>query len=126
MYAYDVLVPTPMTPTAKEGERGSAGEAPHWSEHEEELCEVFRLLADRGRMRIVLHLRASGELPVAELAVGHRVQQDRLLPAAAPAARMPGWLHRRREGRNAFYSLFDEHVAELVDLVRRHLEEERG
>ena len=98
---------------------------PRWSEHEEELCEVFRLLADRGRMRIVLHLRASGELPVAELASATELsktacsQQLRLLRGARLVV-------RRREGRNAFYSLFDEHVAELVDLVRRHLEEDRG
>jgi DNA-binding transcriptional ArsR family regulator len=102
-----------------------AFETPHWSVHEEELCEVFRLLADRGRTRIVLHLRASGELSVTELARATGLsttacsQQLRLL-------RTTRLVHRRREGRHAYYSLFDEHVAELVDLVRRHLEEERG
>ncbi len=116
---------TPMTATAKESEQERAGEASHWSAHEEELCEVFRLLADRGRMRIVLHLRATGELAVSELAAATGLsktacsQQLRLLRGAR-------LVHRRREGRNAFYSLFDEHVAELVDLLRRHLEEERG
>jgi len=96
-----------------------------WSGQVEELCEVFRLLADRGRMRIVLHLRESGEMTVAELARAAGLtttacsQQLRLLRTAR-------LVQRRREGRHAHYSLFDEHVAELVDLVRRHLEEERG
>lgn len=93
------------------------------AEREEELCEIFRLLADRGRMRIVLRLRGSGELSVAELA---RVtglsesgcsQQLRLLRAAR-------LVQRRRDGRHAYYSLFDDHVVDLVDLVRRHLEED--
>ncbi len=104
---------------------GVADEALRSSAHEEELCEVFRLLADRGRMRIVLHLHATGELGVSELAAAIGLsktacsQQLRLLRSAR-------LVQRRREGRNAYYSLFDEHVAELVDLVRRHLEEERG
>jgi ArsR family transcriptional regulator, lead/cadmium/zinc/bismuth-responsive transcriptional repressor len=113
---------------SRRGEK--ADEPPRWPEREEELCEVFRLLADRGRMRIVLHLRMADELAVSELAVSELAaatglsktacsQQLRLLRGAR-------LVHRRREGRNAFYSLFDEHVAELVDLVRRHLEQERG
>lgn len=111
--------------TAAQSEQGEVREAPRWSEHEEALCEVFRLLADRGRMRIVLHLPAIGELAVSELAAATGLsktacsQQLRLLRGAR-------LVHRRREGRHAYYSLFDEHVAELVDLVRRHLEEEHG
>lgn len=93
-------------------------------EREEELCEIFRLLADRGRMRIVLRLRGVGESSVAELARATGLsetgcsQQLRLLRTAR-------LVHRRREGRHAYYSLFDDHVAELIDLVDRHLEEER-
>ena len=114
-----------MAAAATRSRQGAPEDAPARSEHVEELCEVFRLLADRGRMRIVLHLRASGELPVGELAGATGLsgaacsQQLRLLRTAR-------LVHRRREGRHAYYSLFDEHVAELVDLVRRHLEEERG
>jgi DNA-binding transcriptional ArsR family regulator len=76
-------------------------------------------------MRIVLNLRAAGELAVAELAENTGLsttacsQQLRLLGAAR-------LLRRCREGRRAYYSLFDDHVAELVDLVRRHLNEGRG
>jgi ArsR family transcriptional regulator, lead/cadmium/zinc/bismuth-responsive transcriptional repressor len=105
---------------------GTAGRAAiRWSDREEELCEIFRLLADPGRMRIVLSLRDAGELAVGELAenIGLSItacsQQLRLL-------RTTRLVHRRREGRRAYYSLFDDHVAELVDLVRGHLNERRG
>ncbi len=114
-----------MTAAESQGRPGAIAEASLSSEDEEELCEVFRLLADRGRMRIVLHLQATGELVVSELATATGLsktacsQQLRLLRGAR-------LVQRRREGRNAYYSLFDEHVAELVDLVRRHLKEERG
>ncbi len=92
-------------------------------EREEKLVDIFRLLSDRGRMRIVLRLHGDGELPVSELAKATGLsptacsQQLRLLRAA----RLVG---RRREGRRIFYSLFDAHVAELIELVGRHLDEE--
>ncbi len=93
------------------------------TEREEELTDIFRLLGDRGRMRIVLRLHGEGELAVAELASATGLsstacsQQLRLLRAAR-------LVRRRREGRHAYYSLFDPHVAELIELVGRHLDED--
>ncbi len=90
---------------------------------EDNLVETFRLLADPGRTRIVLRLHADEELPVGELAAAAGLsptacsQQLRLLRAAR-------LVKRRREGRHVFYSLFDGHVAELIELVERHLAED--
>jgi DNA-binding transcriptional ArsR family regulator len=90
---------------------------------EERLTEIFRLLADRGRTRIVLELHVEDELPVGELAAAAGLsstacsQQLRLLRAAR-------LVKRRREGRHVYYSLFDAHVAELIELVEKHLAED--
>ncbi len=90
---------------------------------EERLIETFRLLADRGRMRIVLALHAADELAVGELAAAAGLsptacsQQLRLLHVAR-------LVKRRREGRRVYYSLFDEHVVELIEVVERHLAED--
>lgn len=90
---------------------------------EERLSETFRLLADPGRMRIVIELHAQGELAVGELAEAAGLsptacsQQLRLLRGAR-------LVRRRREGRHVHYSLFDDHVFELIELVDKHLAEE--
>jgi DNA-binding transcriptional ArsR family regulator len=75
-------------------------------------AEVFSLLSDPTRIRIVLALEA-GELPVNELA--ERVGK-------APAAvsqhlaklRWAKVVQTRQEGTRVYYSLIDEHAAELV------------
>jgi DNA-binding transcriptional ArsR family regulator len=92
---------------------------------EERLTETFRLLADPGRTRIVLELHGEGELPVGELAAATGLsptacsQQLRLLRAAR-------LVRRRREGRHVYYSLYDSHVAELIELVEKHLAEDQS
>ncbi|MBS1676779.1 MAG: helix-turn-helix transcriptional regulator [Actinobacteria bacterium] len=90
---------------------------------EERLAETFRLLADPGRMRMVIALHAEEELAVGELAAAAGLsqtacsQQLRLLRTAR-------LVRRRRDGRHVYYSLFDDHVFELIELVERHLDED--
>lgn len=82
------------------------------SEYVELAAEVFSLLSDPTRIRIVLTLE-SGELPVNELA--ERVGK-------APAAvsqhlaklRWAKVVQTRQQGTRVFYSLIDEHARELV------------
>lgn len=81
------------------------------------LAETFRALSDPTRLRIV-SLLAGGELCVYDLAailgmgqsaVSHQLRTLRDLRL----------VRRRREGKQAYYTLDDEHVA---DLFRRGLE----
>ncbi|MBV7295072.1 metalloregulator ArsR/SmtB family transcription factor [Corynebacterium sp. TAE3-ERU12] len=74
--------------------------------------EVFSMLADTTRVRIVLALR-EGELPVGELAA--RVDKTPTSVSQHLAKlRMARMVSTRQEGTRVFYSLQDEHAANLV------------
>lgn len=83
------------------------------SEYVELAAEVFALLSDPTRIRLILALR-EGELPVGELAglVGK--------PATAVSQHLAKlrWakvVQTRQEGTRVYYSLVDEHARSLVD-----------
>ncbi len=83
------------------------------SEYVELAVEVFAMLADATRVRIVLALRNAGELSVNHLAdvVGK--------PPAAVSQhlaklRMARMVTTRQDGTRIFYRLADEHVSDLV------------
>ena len=89
----------------------------------DEVAELFKLLADPTRVRIVDAL-SRGErcvfdlaalVGLSESAVSHQL---RLLRGAR-------LVRVRRSGRHAFYSLDDHHVLGLIHDVRRHVEEVR-
>jgi DNA-binding transcriptional ArsR family regulator len=83
------------------------------SEYVELAVEVFALLADATRVRIVLALRDAGELPVNALAE----TLDR--PASTVSQhlakmRMARMVSTRQHGQRVFYRLTDEHAVRLV------------
>jgi DNA-binding transcriptional ArsR family regulator len=71
------------------------------------LADTFQILANPTRLQIVCAL-APRELCVGDL-------------AAAVQMRL---VRHRREGKLTFYSLADEHVAQLLDLGLEHVREE--
>ena len=85
-----------------------------------DLAELFRLLGDPTRVRILFALLQAGELCVGDIAavadtgVTKVSQAMRLLRGA-------GVVRNRREGRNVFYRLDDAHVRLLLDVSREHL-----
>ncbi len=52
-----------MASVGTRGEQRAACQALAWTEHEEGLCEVFRLLANPGRMRIVYTFARPASFP---------------------------------------------------------------
>ncbi|WP_066514424.1 ArsR/SmtB family transcription factor [Curtobacterium ammoniigenes] len=83
------------------------------SEYVELAVEVFAMLADPTRVRIILALRSSGEMSVNHLAdvvdksptaVSQHLAKLRLSRMVQP----------RRVGTTVFYRLTDEHASELV------------
>lgn len=72
-----------------------------------ELIEVFRLLADETRLRILLLLLKTGELNVRSLC--ERVNQSQ--PAVShhlSILRLAGFIERRREGKSNYYHVVQE------------------
>ena len=90
----------------------------------EAIADVFKLLSDPTRVRIVDALThgercvcdLAGLVGLSESAVSHQL---RLLRAAR-------LVRVRRTGRQAFYALDDHHVVGLVHDTRKHVEEDRG
>jgi ArsR family transcriptional regulator len=84
----------------------------------ERICDVFRMLSEPSRLKIVLTL-LSGELCVYHIlqavggtqsALSHqlRILKDNRV------------LRARREGQNVYYSLADEHVRQMVAIGLQH------
>ncbi|WP_440227051.1 ArsR/SmtB family transcription factor [Curtobacterium flaccumfaciens] len=89
------------------------------SEYVELAAEVFAMLADATRVRIILALRNAEEM-----SVNHIADVVDKSPAAVSQhlakLRLARMVSTRREGTTVFYRLTDEHAAELViDAVRQ-------
>jgi DNA-binding transcriptional ArsR family regulator len=74
--------------------------------------EVFRMLADSTRMRL-LWLLLPGEAPVGDLTTGVGKPQAAVSQHLAKL-RMARLVTTRRQGSQIFYQLANEHVAQLV------------
>ena len=91
----------------------------NWSD----LADVFGLLSDPGRLRLMMAMR-SGELCVGDLATAAGLSES----ATSHALRILR-AHRvvsvRRSGRMAYYALADTHVQLLLDMALAHIEHSR-
>ena len=83
------------------------------------VAEVFALLGDENRLRLLLGLLEAGELCVCDLAAAAGLGES----ATSHALRLLR-VHRvvkvRRTGRRAYYSLTDGHVRMLLDIAIEH------
>lgn len=86
----------------------------------EQLAELFKLLGDPTRTRMLYALLEAGELCVCDLAetVG---ASETSVSHALRLLRTAGVVRNRRDGRNVYYRLDDAHVRMLLDLSREHL-----
>jgi DNA-binding transcriptional ArsR family regulator len=87
------------------------------------VTELFRLLGDQTRVRILYALVEAGELCVCDLAavVG---APETSVSHALRLLRTAGVVRSRRGGRMVFYSLTDAHVRLLLDVTAEHLRHE--
>lgn len=84
------------------------------------LTELFKLLTDPTRVRILCALLEAGELCVCDLSavVG---APETSVSHALRLLRMAGVVRARRSGRMAFYAIDDNHVRLVLDLAAEHL-----
>ncbi|TDE46473.1 ArsR family transcriptional regulator [Nonomuraea mesophila] len=92
------------------------------SEEATRLAELFRLLGDPTRARLLYALLEAGELCVCDLADAVEVT-DTAVSHALRLLRTAGIVASRRAGRMIYYRLADAHVRMLLDLSREHLKE---
>ncbi|MBA8957657.1 ArsR/SmtB family transcription factor [Actinomadura namibiensis] len=85
-----------------------------------ELAQVFGLLADPGRLRVLTALLEGGEMCVCDIAAvcGN---SESAVSHALRLLRASRVVQARRSGRMAYYRLADSHVRMLLDLALAHV-----
>lgn len=89
------------------------------------LTELFRLLGDATRARLLYALLEAGELCVCDLSAATGTPETNVSHALR-LLRTAGIVKARRDGRMMHYSLHDAHVRILLDLSREHLRHTSG
>jgi DNA-binding transcriptional ArsR family regulator len=84
---------------------------------------VFALLADPGRLRLLMSLLEGGELCVCDLAAATGMGES-TTSHALRLLRAHRVVKVRRTGRMAFYSLTDGHVRMLLDVALAHVRDD--
>lgn len=84
------------------------------------LAEMFRLLGDPTRVRILYALLEAGELCVCDIAAVVDTSETKVSQAMR-LLRSAAVVRNRRDGRNIIYRLDDAHVRLLLDLSREHV-----
>lgn len=85
-----------------------------------ELADLFRMLGDHNRVRILSALLASEELCVCDLAAVLDCSES-TVSHALRLLRASGMVRSRRQGKRVFYALDDAHVRVLLELSTEHL-----
>ncbi len=84
------------------------------------LADMFRILGDPTRVRILYSLLEAGELCVCDIGAIVGTSETKVSQAMR-ILRAAGIVRNRRSGRNVFYRLDDAHVRLLLDLSREHV-----
>ena len=85
-----------------------------------DVADVFGLLADPGRLRLLVSLLAVPERCVGDLASAAGMHESSA-SRALRLLRAHGVVRVRRAGRNAYYSLADDHVRLLLGTALEHV-----
>jgi DNA-binding transcriptional ArsR family regulator len=89
------------------------------------LAQLFRLLGDPTRVRLLYALLEVGEMCVSDLAAAVDAEES-TVSQALRLLRTSGAVVGRRDGRLVFYRLADAHVRMLLDLSREHTRHEEA
>jgi len=89
----------------------------------EYVCEIFKMLGDAGRLRIVCALMGT-QMCVAHLAEQVGMEQSALSHQLKNLKRA-GLVRSERKGKQVFYGLDDEHVYRIIQQTIEHVEHTR-
>lgn len=89
----------------------------------EEIAQLFKVLGDPTRVRLLGALLVAGELCVNDLAQATDTG-DSTVSQALRVLRSSGVVKARRDGRLMHYRIADSHVRLLLDLTREHIAHE--
>lgn len=87
-----------------------------------DLSALFKILGDPTRIRIMWAL-SQAEMCVCDLGAALRMSKS-AISHQLNTLRQGKLVKYRREGKNIFYSLDDEHVNQIIDIGRAHVEHE--
>ncbi len=87
----------------------------------DEMCDFFKSLSDPTRMKIVLTI-SSGEICVNDIAAKINMTKSAVSHQLAYLKRLR-LIKSRKEGKEVFYSLDDEHVNLLINSAWEHVNE---
>lgn len=85
-----------------------------------DMAEMFRLLGDPTRVRILFALLDAGELCVGELGAIVATTETKVSQAMR-LLRSAGAVRNRRDGRHIYYRLHDEHIRQLLEMSHEHI-----
>ncbi|MCR5688015.1 MAG: metalloregulator ArsR/SmtB family transcription factor [Lachnospiraceae bacterium] len=89
----------------------------------DDLADLFKVFGDGSRIRILYELLA-GERCVQELADSLDMTQS-AVSHQLKVLKMSKLVRNRREGRQIYYALADDHVSTILAMGKEHIEEER-
>ncbi len=110
-----------MTPTRARSTTHRHPSATTPADHLKLMADLFGLLADHGRLRILMCLQQRDEVSVGELAEATGSSES-AVSHALRLLRAYGIVESRRDGRRIFYALVDEHVRVLLDATATHFD----
>lgn len=104
-----------ITNVTEELQEQTNGQMPELSNRlVKDLVQVFKLLSDETRLRILLHLAQEDEMHVTALCDLLRQSQPAVSHHLA-LLRVAGLIEPRREGKHNYYSIRSEHFRDLMD-----------
>ncbi|WP_009630822.1 ArsR/SmtB family transcription factor [Synechocystis sp. PCC 7509] len=88
----------------------------------QQMAELFGVLADPNRLRLLSALAASQELCVCDLAAALKMSESAVSHQLRLLRNMR-LVSYRKAGRNVYYGLADSHIVDLYRSVAEHLDE---
>jgi DNA-binding transcriptional ArsR family regulator len=109
----DITVVHPRTVAAVQEDLIGRGEA-------RRVADVFKILGDPSRCRLLYALLAAGEICVCDLAAVLGMSESNVSHHLR-VLRARGLVRPRRQGKMVYYTPDDEHISLLLDLTREHI-----